>query len=74
MVKRCICIHHPTFDDDNGIEDTKRLADVLIEALKATMNQNQITGGMSEKQKQEMKSYLKQFRFMIKKIPKDILK
>lgn len=74
MVKRCICISHPGFDDDNGIEETKRIAEVFLASLKATMAQSEVTGGMTSNQKQEMKSYLNQFRFMIRKLPEDIVK
>lgn len=75
MVKRCICISHPTFDDgETGIEETKRIAEVFLASLQATMSQSEVSGGLTTQQKDQMKAYLNQFRFLIRKLPNEIVK
>jgi len=72
MVKhRCIVIHHPAFDE--SVEEAKRTAEVFVTALKATLAQSEVTGGMTQSQKEEMQAYLNQFRFLIRKVPKETL-
>ena len=74
MVKRCICISHPSFDEETGIKETKRIAEVFLTSLRATMSQSEVSGGLTTEQKDQMKAYLNQFRFLIRKLPDEIVK